>query len=168
MHRLATILVGIVLLLLESLLLDLFGLSLWLPHVASALVVYIALEREMFEGCVEVLGLAWVAELLSGSPPGVYALAVTLLFFGVRLSAVRLSYRAWPVRLGLSVVAALGLHALLLIILLMSGHPTSYVTTFALAGAPSSLAAPLGLVVVWLSLERLDELFKRRKNIFSD
>ncbi|MEL6180594.1 MAG: hypothetical protein AAFS10_16660 [Myxococcota bacterium] len=156
------------LLLLESLVLDLFGLSLWLPHVASALVVYIALERDMFDGCLEIFALSWCAELLSGSPPGIYALAITLLFFGVRLSAVRLSYRAWPVRLGLAIFAALGLHALLLVLLLMSGQPTQYLSTFVLAGAPSCLAAPLGLVVVWLILERLDNLFKRRKNIFAD
>ena len=152
----------------ELLFVDLLGSPLWHTHVISALVVYIALEREMFDGCVEIVALAWIAELVTGSPPGVYALSVTLLYFGVRLSAARLSYRAWPVRLGLAVVAALGLHTLLVAALLISGHPARYLTTFLLAGVPSTFAAPLGLVVVWVSLERLDGLFKRRTHVFGD
>ena len=166
MQNLASIITGILLLLSEALLVDLFGVSTWYPHFAIGIIVYLALERELVDGCVCVIVLAWTAELLSGSPPGATALALSILFLIVRVSASRLSYRAFLVRFGLAIAAAIGFHVLQVMTLIASGHSAFYLKTLVFEGIPSCLFAPIGLLISWFIFERIDGIFKRRKNIF--
>ena len=65
-----TIVVGFALLLLESMYVGLFAVDTWVPHVASAVIVYLAIRKEIFEGCLCLIFLAWIADLLAATPPG--------------------------------------------------------------------------------------------------
>jgi len=163
-QSLVTIVVAALLLILESSAVGVFDLAIWVPHVAIGVVIYLALEKDLVGAGLSTLVLAWVADLVAGAPPGVIGLSLTLVFFGVRLSATRFSYKRWLVRMVLAIGATLGQQTLILAILLLVGHDLSMVTTYAFAALPSCLAAPIGTLLVWLVLARVDGLFSRRSH----
>ena len=159
----ATIAVGILLLLLEAIAVELFDLSNWLPHVASGIVVYLALRKELFEACIEVAALAWIADLLAVAPPGVVALAITVVFFGVRIASVRLTFSARIVRVALAVLAAAAVQIVAVGVVAALTGELRLVTALVLAGLPSALLAPVGFLVSWLALARVDKVLAPRQ-----
>ena len=159
MRIVLTILTGFLLLVLESVFVGTFHIDTFLPHVACGLMIYLALQKELFEGGIEATLLAWTADLLGGAPPGVIALGLALIFFTIRLTAQRLSYRSVLVRAALSIVVAAALQTIMLLILLVVLGDLSLIATYLLAALPSALTAPIGLFLTWGPLSRIDGLF---------
>lgn len=157
-----TLVLGVLMLLLEAIGVEIFDVELWFPHVAVALAVYLALEKTFLEGAAEVLLLAWVAELLSGSPPGILSLALTVVFLLTRVANLRLSLRSRVLRLILVMLAAALAQSLQVLVLVVLGQPTHLLAALLYGGLPSALSAPLGFVVVQFVLGRVDDWLQPR------
>ncbi len=165
MQTLITIAVCLALLLGEALAVELFNLDVWLPHVGVGIVVFLALRPPWVVGCAGVLAAAWWADLLGCSPPGVHALSLTLVFFIVKLGGQRLDGRSALVRTGVAVVAAGVLITLeALMVTMLGGAPWEPLAGFFIGALPSALAAPVGLVVAWGALDRVDRFFTARQS----
>ncbi len=162
-RNLITLIAGFLLLLFEAVYVGLFAVDNWLPHVGVGVMIYLALRKGLFEACVAVLLLAWVADLLSAAPPGVVAMSLTLTFFAVYVSNKTLAYRGWPVRIGLSLVAALFAQTASALMVVALTRELSVLPALALAGVPSALLAPVGLAVSWVALAWIDKTFAARQ-----
>lgn len=86
-----SVLGGVLLILLQSVLLQVFGVRIFMPQVAVFLVVYFALRRDFDHGAIACLTFAFVADLCSGGPRGYLALGLTTVFFCAAI--VRLTYQ---------------------------------------------------------------------------
>jgi len=159
-----TVLFGLVLLVLESIYVAVFVADTWIPHMAAGLVLYLALKRTMFEGAVCLIMLAWIADLMAAAPPGVVALSMTVVFFGVWLLAQSLALKSWPVRLALSVVVAALVQVLGIIIVMITVGPEGLWGPLFLSGLPSSLMAPVGALCCWGALWWVDKTFAPRQS----
>lgn len=169
MRFLLTLVTGLALLIVESAWVGVFDVDTLLPHVAPALIVYLALQKEIFEGGVEAIFIAWAADLLGAAPPGMNALALTLLFFAVRAAGTRLAYRSVLVRAGLALAAAAFTQAIILLALLVTLGELRLLTSFLVAALPSCLTAPLGLLLVWSLLGRIDAFFQiKTRNLLKE
>lgn len=162
MQSLLTLIVSTLLLVLESLVVHAFDLDTYTPHVACSLVVYLALERSMGKGAFQTVIIAWMADLIAAGPPGVYGLALTLLFLLLKVSSSQITYASVPVRAALSIVAAALVQAIVLVVLLALGQGDGLARAFVLAALPSTLLAPIGLWMSWSALERLDDAFQKK------
>jgi cell shape-determining protein MreD len=152
-----TLALGAALLLLEAVFAQLLDLELWLPHIGVALGVYLALDKEFLEGAGEIVVLAWVADLLSGGAPGVRALGITVTFLLVRLLSLRLTLKARSLRAVLVVLAAAVSQGVEVGLLALLGREWRLLEALWYGGLPSSLGAPLGLLLVQGALGRVDQ-----------
>lgn len=169
MRFLLTLITGLALLILEAAWVGVFDVDTFLPHVAPALILYLALQKDVFEGGVEAALIAWAADLLGAAPPGMNALALTLLFFALRAAGARLAYRSLLVRAGLAVAAAAFTQAVVLLALLVTLGELRLLASFGVAALPSCLAAPLGLLLTWPLLARIDAFFQpKTRNLLSE
>lgn len=156
--------VGVLLLILEALLIGLFDLEMWMPHLALGLVVFMAVRPSLFEACVAVICVAWGADALGCAPTGVRAMSLTLVFFAVRLSAARLDVNSNLVLALVSIVAAAAMITLeVLIVTVLAAHGTLF-PALLYGGLPGSLTAPIGLALSFPVMTRLESLFADRKD----
>lgn len=162
MRTLVTMVLGALMMILESSAAGVFELAVWVPHVAIGVIIYLALERDLVEASALTLVLAWMADLLGGAPPGLIGLSLTVVFLGVRLSAARFAYKRWLARAALAIVAAAAGQTVVMATLLLVGYDVALLAPFALAALPSCLLAPVGLVLAWLPMSKVDSLFARR------
>jgi cell shape-determining protein MreD len=162
-RTLITIAVGTLLLLVESIYVAIFDVDTWVPHIAAGLVTYLALRKDLFEGAVCIVVLAWVADLLGGAPPGVVSLSLTAVFFLVWVIAQSLRLRRWVSRVVVSVLAAALVQAVGVCATVLLGGPATLFATLALSAGPSALLAPVGLGVSWVCLWWVDKTFASRQ-----
>jgi rod shape-determining protein MreD len=76
-----TIVGGLLLIILESVSLRIFGVRVFAPELVVVLVVYVGFRRSFTVGAAATLLYAAVADLCWGGPRGYYALGLTLTFF---------------------------------------------------------------------------------------
>jgi hypothetical protein len=162
-RNLITLLAGFLLMLLEAVYIGLFAVDNWLPHIGVGVMIYLALRKGLFEACVAVLLLTWVADLLSAAPPGIVAMSLTLTFFAVYVSNRTVAYRGWPVRIALSVVAAIFAQTAAAVLLVAFSRELTVLPALAFSGLPSALLAPVGLVISWAALAWIDKTFAARQ-----
>ena len=93
-----TILGGVLLVVLETVFLRLFGVVVFAPQVAVIIIVYAGMSRSFSLGAIATLIFAAVADLCWGGPRGYYALGLTAAFFAATLVRVQ-----WQPRRVLSV-----------------------------------------------------------------
>lgn len=163
MRIVATLLAGLVLLLLEPLAASVLGLDVWLPHIALGLALALALDRDFTEGAFLLMALAWVADLASGAPAGLVAMPLSLVFLAVKGSMTRFTYRSRLVRVALAIVAAALLHALEFALAAGLTRELVLWPAFVRGALPSSLVAPVGLWLCRAVLGWLDARLRPRK-----
>jgi rod shape-determining protein MreD len=84
-----TIIGGLFLILLETVLLRVFGVMIWAPQITVVLVVYVALRRSFSLGALATLLYSGVADLCWGGPRGYYAFGLAVTFLAATLVRVR-------------------------------------------------------------------------------
>lgn len=84
-----TIVGGLLLIILESVSLRIFGVRVYAPELVVVLVVYVGFRRSFTVGAAATLLYAAVADLCWGGPRGYYALGLTLTFFMCTLLRAR-------------------------------------------------------------------------------
>lgn len=103
-----TIVGGLLMIVLETVGLRLFGFLVWSPQLAVFAVVYVALRRSFAQAALAALVFSGVADVCWGGPRGYYALGLTATF----LAATALRSRGRP--LGTLQLALLCMPAVLL------------------------------------------------------
>ncbi len=157
-------LVCLFLLLAEALLINLFGFDVLMPHLGVGLVIYLGTRSpQLFEAAAVTLILAWGADLLAATPPGTRAMALTVVFFLVRIFGTRLNVDSRVILGMLSVVAAALMMAIEVGIILALTGELSLLEPFLLGALPSSLMAPVGVLVSMVVLSRVEDFFSDRK-----
>lgn len=162
-RNLITLVAGSLLLLLEAVYVGLFAVDTWLPHVGVGVMLYLALRKQLFEACVAVLVLSWVADALAAMPPGITALSLTATFFVVYISNRSLAYRGWPVRIVLAVLAAAFAQTATAVLMAALVREPGILRALVFAGLPSTLLAPVGMALAWLALAWIDKTFAARQ-----
>ncbi len=90
-----SVLGGVLLILLQSVLLQVFGVRIFMPQFAVFLVVYFAFRRDFDQGAVACLVFAFTADLCSGGPRGYLALGLTTVFFCASIVRVTYQPKSW-------------------------------------------------------------------------
>lgn len=164
MGPVATIVGALLLILLETVLLHVFGVEVLAPHLAVYVILYVTLRRRFDLAAGTTLLVAGVADLCSGGPRGYLALGLTVVFFLGLLVRLRWRPRHWlPI-------------ALFTAPAVLVCDITSHVTMAIFRGTTDPLSLLLhitpwsaflmpfyALPLAWMAL-KLDQLFETRRS----
>ena len=152
-----------VLLLAEAWAVEIFNIDVWLPCAAVGIAIFLAIKPPFEVACTACLISAWFADLLAVSPPGTRALSITTVFFLVKLGGARLEVRSFFVKALVAVAAALfALTMEVCVVVLIGAASWHLFTSLLFGGVPAAVIAPIGLLVAWTCLERVDRFFTAR------
>jgi rod shape-determining protein MreD len=75
------------------------------PDVATLVIVYLAMDHELISGLVTTLVVGYIADVLSGDPPGLYLASLVIVYLLLRLIVLRIVGSRWFIVTGLSILA---------------------------------------------------------------
>lgn len=155
--------VAVVLMVLESVLLEIFSAPGWAVQTPLVVTIYLGLDRKFVSGGLILLALFLPVEWVVGGVYGVYSLSLVAVFFVMRALRANLQ-TVWGVARGVVAAVAVPLHAgAMLVVLFMAGEATGRLTS--VIGVQMWLSIPL-VVVMTLGLgrgfARLDEMMDSR------
>lgn len=155
--------VGIVLLALEGVLLQVFGVEAMSLQVPLVLTAYVGLRKDLHSSAWILLGWLLPMQWLSGGPQGLHALGAVLCFWALRLGAARFE-RRWNLVKILLTAAITALHHLILIAVLVITAPASPLIDPILATLPQSAAiAALSSLFIGPLLRRVEQALDPRR-----
>jgi rod shape-determining protein MreD len=157
MRSLATLLVGLLLLLLQSTVMEFAPVHLVTPTLGLLTVLYIGLSPlKWAPGSAALVGLSlgYLFDLVSGAPRGVHAFVFLVMALFARVLASRLAVRGVVLKAAAAFVASL-LSAVLIVVVRTQVSPETGYGGLRLAPLEALLTAVVGPPVLWL-LGRLD------------
>jgi rod shape-determining protein MreD len=157
MRSIATLAVGLVLLLLQSTVMEFAPVHLVTPTLGLLVVLYVGMAPlKWTPGSAAVVGfcMGYLFDLVSGAPRGVHALVFVSLALFARVLAWRLAVRGIVLQAAVSFVASI-LAAFLIVVVRAQISPESGYGGLSQAPLEALLTAVFGPPVLWL-LARLD------------
>ncbi len=157
MRSIATLLVGLLLLLLQSTVMEFSPVHLVTPSLGLLVVLYVGMAPLKWSpGSAGVVGfcLGYLFDLVSGAPRGVHAFVFVLMALVARAVAWRISVRGIVLKAAVSFVSSL-ITAFLIVVVRAQISPESGYGGLRQAPLEGLLTATFGPPVLWL-LGRLD------------
>ena len=157
MRSVATLIVGLLLLLLQSTVMEFAPVHLVTPTLGLLTVLYIGLSPlKWAPGSAALVGLSlgYLFDLVSGAPRGVHAFVFLVMALFARVLASRLAVRGVVLKAAAAFVASL-VCALLIVVVRAQVSPETGYGGLRLAPLEALLTAAFGPPVLWL-LGRLD------------
>jgi len=157
MRSIATLAVGLLLLLLQSTIMEFAPVHLVTPSLGLLVVLYVGIATLKWSAASAVIvgfSLGYLFDLVSGAPRGVHAFVFVSMALVARLLAWRLSVRGVVMKAAIAFVASL-LTALLIVVVRAQISPETGYGGLRHAPLEALLTAVVGPPVLWL-LTRLD------------
>lgn len=147
---------GLAVLVVESVVLAVFGVEGWALQTPIALAVYLGLRRDFVASAAVLAGLVIPIEWMTGGPAGYYGLGLVVVFFAMRLARGRVQ-SGWGVPQAVLGLVAYLLHSLTMALAMLLLEPDSEVLAALGWAAPvGALSAMAGVLVVGWIFGRLD------------
>ncbi len=156
MRSAATLLVALLLLLLQSMVLEFAPLPLAAPSFGLLVVLHVGLSPKWSPSSAALVAFAtgYLFDLVAGAPRGLHAFVFIVMSLVVRLIATRLVVRGLVLKAATSFMASL-LSALLIVVVRALVNPDGGYGGLRLAPVEALLTGLFGPAVLWL-LDRLD------------
>jgi rod shape-determining protein MreD len=156
MRSAATLAVALLLLLLQSLVLEFAPMHVPAPSFGLLVVLHVGLSAKWAVSSAALVGFCtgYLFDLVSGAPRGTHALVFTLMTLFARLLTTRLAVRGFVLKAATSFVASL-VAALLIVAVRAVVSPEGGYGGLRIAPFEALLTGVVGPIVLWL-LERLD------------
>ncbi len=134
--------------------------------IATLIIVYLALERELIAGMLLSLSVGYLADLFSGQPPGLYMASEVMVFLGLRLFVFRIVGSRFLIVTGIGLTSTLVALLLRSIIQGVLGPARPAFSAMAPAWA-ALLVGPILLgYPIHTALRLIDARFKTREDAF--
>lgn len=150
------VLLGLVLLCMESVLVRSFGFSVTRLDVTLVLVVFLALSATLVEGAVAAFALGYLLDVFTGRPTGLFPFLAVLTYLTVRLGALVVDARGRGT-FALVTGGAVLLHGLFAFFFTWLTSRTGGGTVASLGGLPlQALLTMVAAALLWPLLQKLD------------